>query len=67
MGAAVLEHPARAIAWLANTLADLDEQLLARQIVLSGSCTPAIDLNLGDVLTAEFSLIGSLTARVSEL
>lgn len=67
MGAAVLEHPARAVAWLANTLADLDEQLQASHIVLSGSCTPAVDLNSGDVLTAEFSSIGSLTARVGEL
>jgi 2-keto-4-pentenoate hydratase len=67
VGAAVLEHPARAVAWLVNTLADLDEQLLAGQIVLSGSCTPAVDLNRGDVLTAEFSSIGSLTARVGEL
>lgn len=33
IGAAVLEHPARAVAWLVNTLADLDEQLPAGQSV----------------------------------
>jgi 2-keto-4-pentenoate hydratase len=66
VGAAVLEHPARAVAWLANTLADMNEQIEAGHIVLSGSLTPAVDLNQGDVLTAEFTSIGSLTARVGE-
>lgn len=65
VGAAVLEHPARSVAWLANTLGDLGQKLDAG-IVLSGSLTPAIDVTPGDVLTAEFTSIGSLTARVGE-
>ena len=66
VGAAVLEHPARAVAWLANTLADKDEQIEAGHIVLSGSFTPAVDIGQGDVLTAEFTSIGSITARLGE-
>ncbi|RQH02627.1 2-keto-4-pentenoate hydratase [Natrarchaeobius oligotrophus] len=64
VGAAVLEHPARSVAWLANTLADLDETLEAGQFILSGSLTPAVDVDSGDVLTVEFASIGTLTTRV---
>lgn len=66
IGAAVLDHPARAVAWLGNTQADLDETLEPGHLVLSGSMTPAIDLRPGDVVTAEFATIGSLTARAAE-
>jgi 2-keto-4-pentenoate hydratase len=66
VGAAVLDHPARAVAWLANTLADMNERLEAGEVVLSGSFTPAVDIDPGDVLTAEFTSIGSLTARLGE-
>lgn len=64
VGAAVLSHPARAVAWLANTLGDLDRTLKAGHFVLSGSFTPAIDIEPGDVLSAEFASIGSLTVHV---
>ncbi|WP_117017440.1 2-keto-4-pentenoate hydratase [Aeribacillus pallidus] len=43
-GAAVLGHPARAVAWLANKLSEWGEKLQAGMIVLSGSFTPAFDL-----------------------
>lgn len=66
IGAAVLGHPARAVAWLSNTLADLGEQLEPGHIVLSGSFIPAIDLHPGDTLTVEFTTLGTVTARVSE-
>lgn len=66
VGAAVLDHPARSVAWLANTLADLDETIEAGHVVLSGSLVPATDLAEGDVVTAEFASIGSITARVGE-
>ncbi|RQG93539.1 2-keto-4-pentenoate hydratase [Natrarchaeobius chitinivorans] len=64
VGAAVLDHPARAVAWLANTLAELDETLEAGQFILSGSVTPAVDVEPGDVITVEFTSIGTLTSRV---
>jgi len=66
VGAAVLDHPARSVAWLANTLADLDQRVEAGDLILSGSLTPAVDVEPGDVLTAEFTSVGSLTARVGE-
>lgn len=63
VGAAVLDHPARAVAWLANTLGEFDARLDAGHLVLSGSLTPAIDVSAGDVVTAEFGTLGSVTAR----
>jgi len=64
VGAAVLDHPARAVAWLANTLADLDVSIEPGHIVLSGSLTPAIDVEPGDSLSMEFTSIGGLDARI---
>jgi 2-keto-4-pentenoate hydratase len=63
VGAAVLDHPARAVAWLAETLDELGERLEAGHLVLSGSMTPATDVASGDVVTAEFTSLGSVTAR----
>ena len=64
-GAAVLGHPARAVAWLANTLDGVDDRLTAGEIVLSGSMTPAVDVEAGDVVTAEFGGTGSATLRIA--
>ena len=64
VGANVLDHPARSVAWLANTLGEMDEALSAGSLVLSGSATPAVDVESGDVITAEFATIGSLTCSV---
>ncbi|MFB6079116.1 MAG: 2-keto-4-pentenoate hydratase [Halarchaeum sp.] len=66
VGAAVLDHPARSVAWLANTLADLDVSLEPGHLVLSGSLTSAVDVEPGDVLGVEFSSIGTIHARVGE-
>lgn len=66
VGAAVLDHPARSVAWLANTLADLDATLEPGHIVLSGSLTPAVDVEPGDVLGVEFTTLGSMHARVGD-
>jgi 2-keto-4-pentenoate hydratase len=66
VGAAVSGHPARAVAWLANTLDSHDERLEPGQLVLSGSFVPAVDIADGDVLTAVFGSIGSVTVRIGE-
>ena len=42
-GAAVYDHPARAVAWLANTLAGYGDSLPAGEPILSGSFTAAVD------------------------
>lgn len=60
-GAAVWGHPASAIAWLANKLAEYDIALEAGEIILSGALTAALDANKGDVFTASFYELGSVS------
>lgn len=64
--AAVLDHPARSLAELANMLARRGERLLAGQIVLSGGATAAIPLKAGDHVRVEIEEIGSAEVRIAE-
>ncbi len=60
---AVMGHPAQAVAWLANKLHEFGIRLKAGEVILSGSLTRAYDVKAGDVFTAEFAGIGTVTAR----
>jgi 2-keto-4-pentenoate hydratase len=64
-GGAVLGHPARAVAWLARTLAVRGRGLRAGQVVLSGGLTSAVPLGPGDLLTATFARLGDVEVRRS--
>ena len=60
-GAAVLGHPANAVAWLANKLYEIEGRgLEAGTIVLAGAFTPAVEVKPGDRVTAAFAGAGSL-------
>jgi 2-keto-4-pentenoate hydratase len=60
-GKDVLGHPAAAVAWLVNKLADFDVGLAAGDIVMPGSCTKAVDVRPGDHVRAEFTQIGDVS------
>ena len=62
-GAAVLGHPANAVAWLANKLSQYGMKLEAGDIVMSGSLTAACQVASGDNIRATFDRIGSISAR----
>ncbi len=62
-GAAVWGHPAASVAWLANTVAPYGVPLKAGEIILSGAFTAAETARAGDVLTASFYGMGSLSLR----
>ena len=62
-GAAVLGHPAAAIAMVVNLLAQRGEELPAGSIVLSGSITEAIAVKAGDNVTLRAQGLGSLSVR----
>ena len=47
-------HPAAAVAWLANRLADRGQALTAGMVVFSGGLTEPVPLVAGVVVTAEF-------------
>lgn len=57
---AVLGHPASGVAWLANRLEDFGVALEAGHVVLSGSCTRAIDVAKGDHYRADLSGVGEV-------
>jgi 2-keto-4-pentenoate hydratase len=65
-GAAVLGHPALAVAWLANKLGSMGISLGKGEIVLAGSLTKAFEVSPGDVFNATFGGLGSVKAVFSK-
>lgn len=61
--AAVLGHPAEAIAMLVNILAEQGEGLPAGSFVMSGGITEAIPVKAGDFVSARFQELGSVSMR----
>ncbi|WP_122090915.1 2-keto-4-pentenoate hydratase [Halalkalicoccus subterraneus] len=62
-GAAVLGHPADAVAWLAETLSEHNETLKAGDIVTTGSITEPIPIEAGQTAVVRFSSLGSVVAH----
>lgn len=60
-GAAVLGHPAHAVAWLANKLGEFGISLKAGEVILSGALTAAPPAQRGDLFTAHFDRLGSVS------
>jgi len=61
-GGAALGSPILALAWLANVLGEHGVVLSAGQVILPGSCTGAVSVAAGDVISATFAELGSVTA-----
>ncbi|MGQ3676452.1 2-oxo-3-hexenedioate decarboxylase [Xanthobacter sp. TB0139] len=61
--AAVMGHPAEAIAMLVNILAEQGETLPAGSFVMSGGITEAIPVKAGDSMVARFQELGSVSIR----
>jgi 2-oxo-3-hexenedioate decarboxylase len=62
-GAAVLGHPAAAIAMLANHLGARDQEIPAGTLVLSGGITEAVAVQAGDAVTLRVQGMGSVGLR----
>jgi 2-keto-4-pentenoate hydratase len=62
-GAAVLGHPANAVAWLANALSAFGVGLKAGEVVLPGAISAAADVSPGDVIRAFFDGLGAVSVR----
>ncbi len=60
-GGAVLGDPLSALVWLANTLGRLGVTLEADEVVLPGSCTPAVPVSAGDTVRADFAGFGAVS------
>ena len=62
-GAAVLGHPALAVALVVNLLARRDEGLEAGTLILTGGVTEAVACDTGDFVTLRMQDLGSVSVR----
>lgn len=63
-GAAIMGHPARAVATLVKMLAKRGYGLRRGDIILSGAITPSTPVKLGDHMHADFAGLGSVDLEV---
>lgn len=63
VAAAVLNHPASGVAWLARKLAAHGDQLHAGDIVLAGSFTRPMWVHPGDSVLADYRELGTISCR----
>ncbi|WP_017381890.1 2-keto-4-pentenoate hydratase [Paenisporosarcina sp. TG-14] len=62
-GAAALGHPAHAVAWLANKLAEFGISLKKDELILPGALSGAVSVGSGDTIEARFGTLGSVTVH----
>jgi len=63
VAAAVLNHPAMGVAWLANKLHGHGDALRAGDIILAGSFTKPMWVHKGDTVHADYGQLGAITCR----
>lgn len=63
VAAAVLNHPATGVAWLANKIAQHDDALEPGEIVLAGSFTRPVWIEPGDTVLADYRELGTVSCR----
>lgn len=63
VAAAVLNHPAKGVAWLANRLAPYDVGLEAGQLILGGSFTRPVAVRPGDTFHVDYDDMGAIACR----
>ena len=63
LAAAVLNHPAAGVAWLADKIAPYGEGLNPGDIILGGSFTRPTPVVRGDVLHADYGPLGGISMR----
>jgi len=63
LAAAVLDHPANGICWIAKRFAPHGIALEPGQILLSGSFTAPIKVQAGDVVAAEYGALGDISVN----
>jgi len=60
---AVLGNPVTAVAWLATKVQEFGVTLDTGHVILSGSCTRAFDVTAGDLVRAEFEILGGVSVQ----
>jgi 2-keto-4-pentenoate hydratase len=62
-GAAVLGHPANAVAWLANALGGFGVSLGVGEVIMPGALSAAVDVTSGDLVRVCFDRLGTVSVR----
>jgi 2-oxo-hept-3-ene-1,7-dioate hydratase len=65
VAAAVLNHPANGVAWLANRLAGHGVALAPGEVVLAGSFTRPVSVRPGDTFHADYGPLGTIAFQFS--
>ncbi len=65
-GAACLGHPLNAARWLANALSQRGVGLVAGDVIMTGALGPMKTIEAGDVVTADFGPLGTVTTMMSK-
>ncbi|WP_109097680.1 2-oxo-hept-4-ene-1,7-dioate hydratase [Aquimarina sp. AU58] len=63
VAAAVLDHPAKGVIWLAKKYAKHNITLDAGQIILAGSFTRPVIVKAGDTITVDYNSLGKITCN----
>jgi 2-oxo-hept-3-ene-1,7-dioate hydratase len=63
VAAAVLNHPANGVAWLANRLAPHGVSLSAGEVILAGSFTKPVFAEPGDTFVADYGPLGTVSVN----
>ena len=63
VAAAVLNHPANGVAWLANKLHAHGRSLAAGQVILTGSFTRPVPARCGDTFHVDYGPLGSIAFK----
>ncbi|KAB8191638.1 2-oxo-hepta-3-ene-1,7-dioic acid hydratase [Nonomuraea phyllanthi] len=63
VAAAVLNHPATGVAWLANKTHRHGDRLEAGEIILAGSFTRPVWIEKGDTVLADYGPMGTISCR----
>lgn len=63
VAAAVLNHPANGVAWLANKFAPYNVTLQPGQVILGGSFTRPVQARAGDSFHVDYGPLGSIACR----
>ncbi|MBN9221257.1 MAG: hydratase [Mesorhizobium sp.] len=67
VGANVLGDPRLALTWLVNELSSLNVTLAAGQVVTTGTCVVPMEVEPGDVVTADFGVLGTVGCRIGNV
>ena len=65
VGSACLGNPLHAALWLANTMCERGTPLRAGECLMTGALGPMVPVSEGDVLTANFGPLGSVTTKLA--